>query len=384
MRRGKFNKIVVKFLSKEANHDELEKLDVDLKNNKNAILFNNYVRVDYLTSLYMSTDNLDNAKRSIRKKVRKADSRRRLKLYGKVAIAASIILFIGLSLFQEDATKQTEAITTGVEIGSSKAILTLENGNEVSLKKGNSFEKENVTSNGEHLIYKNQVKEDISKNKIVYNYLSVPRGGEFFLQLSDGSKVWLNSESKLKYPVAFKAGMPREIELLYGEAYLEVSSSTNHNGALFKVLTVEQQITVMGTEFNVKAYKGEDKIYTTLAGGRIEVSKGSIIEVLSPHEQSIIELGSDNITISQVDVSKEIAWVKGLFNFENQSLDEIMETLSRWYDVKVFFETSKRKNFTFTGILQRTKSIEDILRLIETTSSGEVNFETKDGTVIVK
>lgn len=384
MAKINYDKIIVKFLIKEADQNELEALDRGLKKKLNSSIFNEYVRIDYLISLFMSDHNLDKAKKSISRKVKKAEAKLRIKFYGKIAVAAGVLILIGLSIFNENEEIKSSTVQTGIEVGSSKAILTLENGEEVSLKKGKSFEKGYASSNGEHLIYENHAKQDVPRNKPMYNSLTIPRGGEFFLKLSDGSKVWLNSESKLKYPVSFFTGQPREIELVYGEAYLEVSPSIKHNGASFIVLSGQQKIKVLGTEFNIEAYRDRNEIITTLLGGKIELEVGDAVQELQPNQQAKIENGSDEINIAEVDVSKEIAWVKGLFHFEGKSLDEIMEILSRWYDVDVFFESTKEKNFTFTGILERTKSIEDILRLIETTSAGEITFVTKNRIIIVK
>src|SRR5690606_21483982 len=113
---------------------------------------------------------------------------------------------------------------------------------------------------GDELVYDSDSKIKDTENGPIYNYLTIPRGGHFFVQLSDGTQVWLNSESKLKYPVKFQNGKTREVELVYGEAYFKVSPSTGHNGSSFHVLTKFQEVDVLGTEFNIKAYNGEDEI----------------------------------------------------------------------------------------------------------------------------
>lgn len=223
------------------------------------------------------------------------------------------------------------------------------------------------------------------KNELAYNSLTVPRGGQFFVKLSDGTQVWLNSDSKLKYPVKFQEGKARNVEVVYGEAYFKVSPSTEHNGASFNVLTKSQIINVLGTEFNIKAYDGDDEIVTTLVEGKIRVEKGKKSKVLKPYQQSKIRHNADIIKILDIeDLSQEISWINGLITFNEQSLDEIMKILSRWYDVDVIFETAEQKRFVFTGILERTKSIENILKLIETTSEGQIKFEIEDKTITFK
>ena len=149
--------------------------------------------------------------------------------------------------------------------------MTLADGSKIALEKGTPVQTQNANSNGEELIYES------SKNtsRLVYNYLTIPRGGQFVIKLSDGTKVWLNSASQLKFPVAFIEGESREVELVYGEAYFEVSPSTAHKGAHFQVYNKKQKVEVVGTEFNIKAYKDESNIYTTLVNGKVNVETGN-------------------------------------------------------------------------------------------------------------
>ena len=217
-----------------------------------------------------------------------------------------------------------------------------------------------------------------------YNILTVPRGGKFFINLSDGSKVWLNSDSQLKYPIKFTDGKAREIELLYGEAFFEISPSENHNGSAFNVFTKSQKINVLGTKFNIKAYNEDKFITTTLVEGNVSVQKGEFIKKLNPEQQAKVNFESNEIQIYDVDVSQEISWMSDLFSFNEASLEFIMESLSRWYDVEVVWKTGLQKNFIFTGILERSKSIEDIFNIIEKTSEGELKFEINDKTILIK
>ncbi|AWX43671.1 hypothetical protein HME9304_00662 [Flagellimonas maritima] len=380
MLNSKLNKILVKFLNGEADSKELQKLDLALKNKVNAPSIYNYVRIEFLISLCMLDNDLDSKKKSIKRKVRLAEKKSMIKNFKRIAIAASILLVMGLYFNRQYRTEALITPKSNIKIGADKATLTLEDGQKILLEKGKSFDKDYASSNGEHLIY-----DDVSDDgEIRYNSLKIPRGGEFFVQLADGTKVWLNSESELRYPVSFKIGEPRKVELVYGEAYLEVSSSTDNEGAPFLVMTGNQQIKVLGTEFNIEAYKNTKEILTTLAGGKIRIRKGISAKDLLPNEQSKTELESNTIEIYPVDASKEIAWVKGLFNFDEEPLSEIMETLSRWYNVEVFFNSPKLKSIKFSGVLERTNSIEDILKLFETTSGGEVAFKTKNNVVIIE
>ncbi|MRX68358.1 FecR family protein [Flavobacterium resistens] len=301
----------------------------------------------------------------------------------KVAVAASVAMLISISLLFNTAKNSKQNIPVvankNILIGSDKATLTLEDGSVIELKKGESYNQGNATSNGEKLIYN-------SKNNtrtIANNFLTIPRGGQFFVQLADSTKVWLNSESQLKYPVAFVDGEIRQVELVYGEAYFEVSPSTKHKGSKFKVKTAMQNVEVIGTEFNIKAYRDETAIYTTLVEGKVAVSNASNKEILAPNEQSRISKSDDRIAISEVDVYNEISWRKGLFVFKGMPLKDIARVLSRWYDVDIEFADPALGNVRFNGVLNKNQKLEDILTTIK-----NINFinayEKKDNKIIIK
>jgi len=375
--------LIIKFLNKEANRRELEELDDWLSDQNNITIFNNLVRIHYLTTSCMADYDLHKAKESIKQKVKSNKRKGRLHTYTKISIAASILLAIGLIFGGRYFKKETVSVPNKIVIGSDKAVLTLENGDQVALEKGKSFQKGTMRSNGEQIVYGTHERAD-EGDDVLYNYLTIPRGGQFYLQLSDGTKVWLNSETKLKYPVTFYQGQTREVELVYGEAYFEVTPSTQNKGSDFSVVSNDQTISVLGTEFNVSAYKDDDEIVTTLVGGRIALEKGNSRKTLRPNQQSRIQKNMDQIEVIDMDASQAISWVNGVFIFDGESLGEIMKVLSRWYDIDVIFESAQRKDFNFTGILERTKSFDDILTLIGVASQGEVKFEVKNKTVHIK
>ncbi|MBC9797982.1 FecR family protein [Sinomicrobium weinanense] len=332
----------------------------------------------------MTKYNLYKAKESIKKKVRARERKRRLNTYKRISIAAMALLFIGFAFNWVYRDKEAPEPSDKIVVGSDKAVLTLENGDQVALTKGKSFRKGTLNSNGEQLVYSKQGPAGKKAGKILYHDLTVPRGGQFSVKLSDGTKVWLNSDTKLKYPSAFREGQTREVELVYGEAYFEVSPGSAHKGSGFSVISNDQRINVLGTEFNISAYTDDKEIVTTLAGGKIALEKGEVHKILHPDQQSRVDKATGNVQIVNVDASRAILWVNGVFVFEDESLDEIMKALSRWYDIKVVFELAERKDFIFTGILERTRSIDDILDLIEVAGQGEVKFEIRDKTVHIK
>ena len=258
--------------------------------------------------------------------------------------------------------------------------MTLEDGTVVTLQKGNNYQTKTTQSNGEEIVYK---AGNRMASKTAYNYLTIPRGGQFHLVLSDGTKVWLNSETQLKYPVAFTDGVTRQIELVYGEAYFEVSPSTKHKGAKFKVLNQSQEVEVLGTHFNIKAYKDETNVLTTLVEGKVAVSSQGKKQILNPSEQANLNLQNNTIAVTEVDAYNEISWKDGVFSFRKKPLGEIMKVLSRWYDIEVQFENQDSKNARFNGVLGKEQKIEDILKRIKKFKVIE-DFEIKNKKVILK
>lgn len=383
---SKIQIILVKYLSKEANIDEIEELDRWLIKKGNMTIFNSYVQTDYFTSIFMTKYDLQMAKSKIHKRIRLIEKRNKLERYKKIAFAASIILLVGISLFNQFYFNEIIIINDPIVIGTDKAVLTLENGDQVILEKGQKFQNKTVNSDGKELSYsiKNRSSSNFKNEKIASNFLTIPRGGQFSLNLEDGTKVLLNSDSKIKYPVKFIKGKKRQVELLYGEAFFDVSSSKNNNGSEFIVSTKTQKINVLGTKFNVKSYSEDDVITTTLVEGKVKVENGKNQIVLFPNQQSKVDSNSAIIDVSDVDVSQQISWIKGLFSFNDTSLEDIMHILSRWYDLEFIFKSANQKKFIFSGILERTKSIEDILFIIEkTSSSNEINFEINNKTIII-
>ena len=336
----------------------------------------------------MEEFDLEKAKELIKARIKKAKRRKKLINFRRIAAAASILLIVSLSIFKVsnvfESSEEIVTIKNVVDTGGSKTILTLDNGNQISLEKDKKYLTEEVKGDGKKLLYVQVDNESKLDEIIKYNYLTVPRGGEYSVVLEDGTKVQLNSDSKLRYPEKFIDGKSRDVELLYGEAYFEVSASSKHNGSTFNVISGNQNVQVLGTQFNIKAYKEDSIITTTLVEGKVLVQKGKLREVLKPSQQSIIGADSDSIIISMVDVSKEIAWVNGLFSFEEKPLDEMMKVLSRWYAAEIIFENANQKQFVFTGVLERTKSIENILKIIKETSKNEINFEINENKIIIK
>lgn len=311
---------------------------------------------------------------------RETHSKKFLPSYYKAAAVAIFFISLGyITYHMLHNHTQVELKQAGIPSGTDRAILTLEDGSDVVLEKGKPFKSGMVHGNGERLEYERN-KPD---SKTAYNYLTIPRGGQYQILLSDSTMVWLNSDSKIKYPVNFVEGEPRNLELVYGEAYFKVSPSTKNQGSVFNVLTKIQEVEVTGTEFNIKAYNDEKLIYTTLVEGQVNVVVEDKKQQLSPGEQAILKLDTKNITTHKVYVDDDIAWVKGYFNFKDKPLKEIMKVLSRWYDVDISFETQDLEQIKFSGLLSRKQNIEDILNGIKNTNFINA-YEIKNKTITIK
>ena len=206
----------------------------------------------------------------------------------------------------------------------------------------------------------------------------IPRGGEYTLLLADGTKVYLNSVTKLRYPVSF-ASHERRV-YLSGEAYFEVAHDSLHP---FIVETEGMSVRVYGTEFNVNTYN-EGIIQTTLVNGKVGIRVPETGEevFLQPNEMAEFLNSFSSIRVKKVDTFVYTAWKDGKFVFENESIEEIMERLTRWYDIKVFFENESVKNQIFNGVITRFVDVEDVLHLIEGTAT--VKFGINGNMIIVR
>ena len=363
--------LITKFLTHQASADEMDILGEWLEDDENEELFNDYVQTNYAIDHQMRQfdanklksklqDLMDEEKRTFRiKKTRNIIS------YSAAAVVSILLCtsyFFKDSIFSKTFETKPRIISNNIVVGSDKATLTLEDGSQVVLGKGSAYKTQHVHSSGEKIVYG----EDSSNSeKVVYNFLTIPRGGQFHLVLSDGTEVWLNSESQLKYPVYFKKGKTREVELVYGEGYFAVSPSTEHEGSKFVVSNQSQEIEVLGTEFNMKAYKEDDNIYTTLVEGKVTINTATANRVLEPAQQANLNLNDSSIDIATVNVYNEISWKDGVFSFRRKPLGEIMTVLSRWYDMDVVFENPDLEKVGFNGVLDKDQNIEDILNTIK-------------------
>lgn len=310
---------------------------------------------------------------------------RNTRIIAFTSVAASILFLVYFQFFKIE-NKSSEPVLTehkmqSIVPGSNKAVLILADGSEHDLSSG---DKSIIATDGTEIKNTGNKLEYISTNnapsEIKYNTLRIPRGGEYFLILADSTKVWLNSETTLRFPVQFATDV-RNVEL-NGEAYFEVSKNEK---VPFIVTSGNQQVKVLGTRFNLSSYADNQSIYTTLVEGKVEVSLNTNPEgkiILNPSEQSYLSMNSNQILKRNVDVMQYVAWKDGRFVFQDQMLGDIMKTLSKWYDVQVVFANEKDKELRFTGNLERYADFNNILEKIERTN--EVQFTIENNLITIK
>ena len=266
--------------------------------------FLTFLQIDYYLNQQATQQKTAMAFKKLERKINTFEKIRRDKQWKYFRIAA--VLVIGLPIagiqFNSKKVKPLPQLDTQsvIKIGTDKAVLTLENGQQIPLEKGQPYQSAIAQSNGIELVYESEVTEQ----PIRHNTLTIPRGGQFALTLSDGTKVWLNSDTRLKYPVRFPMTGPREVELLYGEAYFEVRPSSDTNSSPFRVIGQEQTIEVLGTAFNIQNYQNEPLTTTTLVEGKIKIATADGAVQLAPQQQLVFEKTSGaSITKKTLDIS---------------------------------------------------------------------------------
>lgn len=324
----------------------------------------------------------EKAWKSLQSKINKV-SRSRSRWIISTSAAVVAIFLIAIFILSPRKNEIPTVATMKAQLikpGTNQAILILNDGSVHDLTTSRHLvlneDGAEIKNEGAKLQY---TKKECATTEIKYNTLSIPRGGEFFLQLADGTNVWLNSETVLRYPVQF-AGNERRVELT-GEAFFEVARNEK---VPFLVESGGQTVKVLGTKFNISSYKENQFIYTTLVNGSIEVfikNKPEIRQILTPYEQSTIDKTGEKITKRTVDPYQYIAWKEGRFVFQDQTLDEIMNILSKWYDVEVVFAREDLRNIHFTGNLKRYEDFDEVLNKIRKTNEVDFTIENKKITI---
>ena len=293
--------------------------------------------------------------------------------------AAIMILPLSLGVFLlilENKQEKVVYAEVPVQPGRKQAVLTLSSGQQVMLADTivHVNEKGMVISNfpDKELVYK--IMNDTMKTETIYNTVTVPRGGEYKLVLADGTIVWLNSDSHIRYPVTF-SGNTRQVEL-EGEAYFEVAKDVEKP---FIVRMNEYNVRVTGTQFNVRNYLNES-LATTLVEGGVQIERKGKVDRLRPGQQAVLE--NNEIRIRVVNVEEQVAWRHGAFGFTQCRLENIMEELARWYDVDVFYMNQQVKDYHFSAWFKRSSSINEVINILEKTK--KISLDLKGRILTVK
>lgn len=294
------------------------------------------------------------------------------------AAALFVLLAAGIFFYSKyEKTRANQLAQQSIVPGGNKATLTLANGNVINLteaQNGDLSKQAGIqiskTADGQ-LIYTIDDASVADDSKLIYNTISTPKGGQYQLKLPDGSKIWLNAASSLKYPANLASLKERRVELS-GEAYFEIAKDRNKP---FIVATDKQEVKVLGTHFNVKDYADDHSTKTTLLEGSVQVTAEAnpLPIVLKPGQQSNLTAGT--IKVSEVEADDEIDWKNGDFVFKAENLKSIMRKIARWYNVEVEYQENVPQDVELEGLVSRSRSITEVLKLMESTDKVHFKFE---------
>ena len=372
--------LIKKSLIKDLSDKEQKELDQLLDDQSLQDVYKELSDRGYLKKQFMEYEKYSSQKAYREFKERRGHSGR-IRIVRWVAVVAAVwVLALGVTLWMTFGKKENVAplpvASKIIPAGEKKATLTLADGTEVHVEeitarvlqeKGMNIE----YRNGEIVYHKSEEET----TEVVYNKLEVPRGGECMIKLDDGTKVWVNAETKLKYPVAF-VGDRREV-VLEGEAFFDVAK----NEKPFIVKTSFGDVRVLGTAFGISAYASESESYTTLVRGKVSVEReGGEPVVILPGEQVVTSKDGKMIK-QQVDVEEFVGWKDGIYVFKEKSLGEIMKTLERWYNISVDFQEKSLVDLPFTGNLKRYDDINVFFDAL--TRTGDMKYRVEGNQVIL-
>ncbi|WP_176767675.1 FecR family protein [Daejeonella rubra] len=371
MTREEYNSLYEKYLAGKCSIQER----IDLENFQDSFEFKGQ---EWNESLMGNSEEIkESIQEDLFNSIQEHDRSRVFRARRWYSAAAAVLILISAGLYYSNRSAEPVLVKTelprfknDIAPGKNKAVLTLDDGSTIDLddaKNGILASESNIdikkTGSGQ-LEYTAGAQ---GTKTVKYNTLSTPKGGEYQLLLPDGSKVWLNSGSTLRFPTAF-VGSERIVEL-NGEAYFDIAKNSKMP---FLVRTNNaMDIKVLGTQFNVMAYDDEKNINTTLIEGSVEVLKGSGKTMLKPGQEAILNRGSGNIKVASADLEQAIAWKNGYFIFYNENIESIMRKVSRWYNVDVIYQ-GNLSNKDFVGTISRNKNVSELLKMLELT--GAVNF----------
>lgn len=299
------------------------------------------------------------------------------------SVAAVLVLALcagGTLLWRAEKSPVQVAQEVSIQPGKPQAVLVLSSGEIVKMGTiARQLEEQDGTSvqvsEAGSVSYQTTEEKEVTEEKPdkVMNRLQVPRGGEFNLTLSDGTRVWLNAETELVYPVRFNG--KQRVVYLKGEAYFDVAKNEEMP---FLVQVEDVSVKVYGTEFNVNTYGG---VETVLVTGSVSMNQGGKEVLLEPNQKGIFDKSKGEIRVENVDVLTYVAWKDGDFIFRNESLGSIMDKLSRWYGLDVFYQNGELRDVHLSGNLKRYKDVQELFRSFEKIS--DARFKVQGNTVSI-
>ena len=328
-----------------------------------------------------SDKNASDSLKHVREKIK---ARGRRQLWIQITAVASVVILFALSFafFYMPELERESPVSAKVHAGGMKATLIVANGIQVDLMQDNlqdvvrQYGATVLEDKKNELRYDNvEVNEEIEE-KPVYHTISTPVGGEYHFTLADGTMVWLNSSSRLTFPTRF-TGDAREV-LVEGEVYFGVRHDESKP---FIVRVNDVSVRVLGTEFCISAYPENEGVMTTLVRGAVQVTSGNNQVVLKPGYQAVVDQYSGAISQRAVELSLYTSWVRGIFEYENMELNDIMVQLARWYDVQFTFSASECKERRFTGVIRKYEDLNDVLDMIEKTTNVKFIINGKNVTI---
>jgi len=374
---------ILAYLRDEIDEEGQQKLDVWLEeSDSHKALF---VRIQNEKMQYEDIQKIlsydaGGAWRVVKQKAARRKGRKRLIRVCRIAASVVVVLGVAIAFFlKEEAKVLPVAKVENITPGRSIAKLTLASGDVYhldSLKQVDSAVSLAENDGKEVVFTDRQLAENVKE--IRYNKIEIPRGGEYKITLGDGTRVYLNAQTELRFPESF-ANSEQRLVYLSGEAYFEVAKNPSKP---FIVQCRDYAVRVLGTSFNVNSYEDDKTSKTTLATGKVEINMGGKLTVLKPGHQAIIKDGK--VDVEEVDVEVYTTWMYENFRFKSESIQEIMTKLSRWYAMDVFYMNESVKDYHFTGYLPRYAKITDVLELLSLTTNIKFDVNGKTVTVMEK
>jgi ferric-dicitrate binding protein FerR (iron transport regulator) len=306
--------------------------------------------------------------------------------YKRLAAAAAVLVLVSAGIYflldkqPEQPVNTVQRYKHDVAPGGNKATLTLGDGSVIELDSvqngalGSQGNTKVIKMAGAQLAYNDG--DAGSQEVFYYNTVNTPRGGQYQVILPDGSKVWLNAESSLRFPTAF-SGEERNVELT-GEAYFDIAKDARKP---FIVAVNSMEVEVLGTEFNVMAYANEGTVNTSLLRGAVRVRNAGTVSVLRPGQQARLYKDGRLSVVNHPFIEDEAAWKDGMFIFNDEHLGSIMRRISRWYNVEIIFTTETMKSKVFTGQISKHEQLSEVLKMLELTNAVHFNIENRKVTV---